>query len=325
MRRTNGLLKKQGSKSKAREKVYDLIIIGAGPAGIAAAIYCARQKLDFVILSKDVGGQTLLSSDVENYLGFHFLSGADLVKKFREHIADYGIEIREGESVIKLARKGNVFWVKSNRGIYKARTILIATGKKPKKLNVPGEDSLYGKGVTFCATCDAPLFKGKDVAVVGGGNSAMDAALFAAKYSPKVYLVTINPALEGEKGLMQKVLSNKKITVLYNAITKAILGKDFVDGIIIEQDGKTKRLSVQGVFVEIGLIPSSDIVKGMVKLNKKGEIIVNKNNMTSVPGIFAAGDVTNVCEKQILVAAGEGAKAALDIIKYLQKKPAQTY
>lgn len=296
--------------------MHDLIIIGAGAAGMSAAIYAARQKLNFAIISKDIGGQTLLSSDVENYLGFHLIDGMQLVDKFKEHLNDYDVKIIVEEALlVEKSNKG--FEIKTNKNTYESKAVIIATGETPKKLNVPGEWEFYGRGVTYCAICDAPLFAGKDVAVIGGGNSAMDAALLAEKYCNKVFILTINLQLEGEIMLIEAVKKSKKIETIFNAKTKEILGNKFVSGIKFERNGKEEKLKVQGVFIEIGLTPNSSLVN--VKKNEKGEIIVNTQNMTSVKGIFAAGDVTHVTEKQISVAVGEGAKAALEAIKYLQK------
>jgi alkyl hydroperoxide reductase subunit AhpF len=198
--------------------------------------------------------------------------------------------------------------------------VLVVTGEKHRELGVPGEKEFYGRGVTYCATCDAPLFKDKDVIVVGGGNSAMESALFLEKYATKVVILTINDALKGDGTLMKKIESSKKISVLPNVKTTKILGDAFVTGMEYEtKDGEKKVMKTQGVFIEIGLIPVSDFID-MVKKNKWNEIEVDMNNRTSVPGIWAAGDVTTVTEKQIAVAVGEGSKAALRIIKYLQQQ-----
>jgi len=296
--------------------MHELIIIGAGAAGMSAAIYAARQKLDFLVISKDVGGQTLLSSDVENYLGFRNINGAQLVERFKEHLEDYKIGIIEEEAIaVEKIRKG--FRVKTNGKAYESKVLIIATGEHPKKLNILGEKEFYGKGLTYCATCDAPLFAGKNAAVIGGGNSAMYAALLAEKYCNRVYLITINPELEGETITIEAVKNSRKIEIITNAKTKEILGDKFVSGIKFGRNGKAETLQVQGVFIEIGLVPNSSLLKA--KKNGHGEIIVNTQNMSSLKGIFAAGDVTNVTEKQISVSVGEGAKAALEAIKYLHK------
>jgi len=299
--------------------MLDSIIIGAGPAGMAAAVYMARQKLDFLVISKNVGGQTLLSWEVGNYLGFHLLPGEELVKQFKAHMVDYGVKVREGEEVKSVKKTKTGFRVVTDKNEYETRTVLIATGEKHRKLGVPGEDEYYGKGVTYCATCDAPLFGNKDVAVVGGGNSALESALFAIKYARRVYIININKALGGDKSLIERAKKDEKIEVINNAETKEITGEKFVTGLKYEQAGQLKNLSIQGVFIEIGLIPVADFIN-IVKKDKYKQILVDLDNATSVKGIWAAGDVTNVTEKQIAVAVGEGSKAALKIIKYIDKQ-----
>ncbi|MBI2143094.1 FAD-dependent oxidoreductase [Candidatus Woesearchaeota archaeon] len=301
--------------------VYDLVIIGGGPAALAAAVYAARQKVSFVIITENIGGQTAISADIENYLGFPATNGPELSGFFEKHISKYGIGLKEGEKVTGIRKSGRNFIVKTAAAKYETKTVLIASGKKPRKLNVPGEDKLYGKGVTYCATCDAPLFAGKDVAVIGGGNSAMDAALLAAKYSNKVYIVNINTELSGDAIMMDSIRKSRKITVFNSSLTTEIVGEKTLTGVKFKQSrGSEKTVSVQGVLIEIGYIPSVDFDK-LTEKNKWNEIAIHEENfttnLTSVPGIFAAGDVTDVPEKQIIVAAGEGVKAVLSVFKYL--------
>jgi NADH-dependent peroxiredoxin subunit F len=310
--------------------MYEVILIGGGPAGLAAAIYLARQKVKFLLLTDTVGGQTLLSSDVENYLGFHLIDGAGLVNAFRAHLEDYkgAFELHEGEPVSKVEKTSNGFKVATGKGVYEAKAILVATGEKYRELNVPGEKEFYGKGLTYCATCDAPIFAGRDVAVVGGGNSAMDAALFLEKYASHVTIITVNASLQGDAVMKRKCETSKKISVLSSSKTTRIVGEVFVTGIEIQAVGPAgqqasrpeigKVLPVQGVFVEIGLVPVSQFID-FVEKDKNGQIIVNTKNETSIPGVWAAGDVTNVTEKQIAVSVGEGSKASLEIIKWLQR------
>lgn len=304
--------------------MYDLVIIGAGPAGLAAAVYAARQKIDFIMISSNIGGQTILSSDVENYLGHHKLSGLDLVNKFKEHLKDYEIDLKEGEKVSDIEKLEKGLKVITDKAEYETKTVLIVSGKQPRKLGVPGEDKLSRKGVTYCATCDAPIFAGKDVAVIGGGNAALDAALLSAKYANKIYMININPEFTGDKSLVDEVSKSDKIEVFFNAETTEILGGKFVEGVKFRINGKEQELKVQGVIVEIGSIPSAGFDK-LTEKNKWNEIIIHEDkeryisNLTSVDGIFAAGDVTDVPEKQIIVAAGEGVKAVLGIFKYLNK------
>jgi len=302
--------------------MYDLIIIGGGPAGLAAAVYAARQKIKFCVVTKDIGGQTRWSSDVENYLGFHLVSGEQLVEKFQEHIRDYKIELKESE-VKEIKKKDSCFIVVTEKENLETKTILIASGKKPRMLNVPGEKEFRGRGISYCATCDAPLFRDKKVAVIGGGNAALDAALLLEKYCSKVYLITINEKMMGDELLVEKATKSKKIEIITKANTKEIKGNKFVKSIVIETNGSKKELKVEGVFIEIGSIPSVDFDK-LTEKNKWNEIVIHSenyiSNQTSVPGIFAAGDCTDVPEKQIIVAAGEGVKAVLGVFKYLGKQ-----
>ena len=302
--------------------MLDVLVIGGGPASLAAGIYFARQKMSFVILTENIGGQTLLSSDVENYLGFHLLDGASLVKKFQEHLNDYAgtFELHEQEPVTRLERVAQTFRATTSKGSYDGKTVLIATGTKHRTLNVPGEQELYGKGVTYCAACDAPLFRDKVVFVIGGGNSAMDAALFTAKYASHVALVTINAELSGDAGMRKKCQENKNITVLTSTKTSGIIGDVRVTGIeLVCSDSVAHTESTDGVFIEIGLQPFSAFVDFVLK-DHAGQIVVGKHDAASVEGVWAAGDVTDVTEKQISVAVGEGSKAALEIVRYFQTR-----
>jgi thioredoxin reductase len=214
----------------------DVIIIGGGPAGLAAAIYLARQKVKFLMLTDTVGGQTLMSSDVENYLGFHLIDGPGLVNAFRKHLDDYqgAFELHEGEPVIKVVKTANGFSVATGKGHYEAKAILVATGEKYRELKVPGEKEYYGKGVTYCATCDAPIFAGREVAVVGGGNSAMDAALFLEKYASRITIISINTSLQGDAVMKRKCETSKEITVMPSTKTTRIIGEAMVTGIEVE-------------------------------------------------------------------------------------------
>lgn len=300
--------------------MYDVVIIGGGPAGLAAAIYLARQKMKFAVIAGELGGKALWSSDIENYLGFHLMDGADLVKQFRKHLDDYSgtFDLKEGEKAtgVELADKG--FTVRTDVGSYPARAILVATGQENRRLDVPGETEFYGKGVTYCATCDAPLFSGRAVHVIGGGNSAMDAALFLEKYASRVTIVSVKPELTGDEGMKEKCLASAKIEFLPRTKTTRIVGDGFVTAIgLVGPDGAERLASTQGVFIEVGLVPISGFID-LVAKDRWGQIIVDKRNRASVAGIWAAGDVTDVTEKQIAVAVGEGSKAALDIIRHFR-------
>ena len=303
--------------------LYYLIIIGAGPAGMTAAIYAARKKIKFLILGLDIGGQMAWSSDVDNYPGLPDLPGVEVVKKFQKHMADYNIKPKLSE-VMDIKRKGKTLLVKTKKTIYETKTILIASGKKPKKLGVPGEEEFLNKGVNYCAVCDAPLVQDKTIAVIGGGNSGLDAALILSKYAKKVYIFDLAKKLMGEQYLKDKVKQNKKITFVGNSKTKEIIGDKVVNALKYETDSQEKTIKVDVVFIEIGLVSRADFAK-IVKKNKWGEIMIfrstisHEENMTNIPGIFAAGDVTDIPAKQIAAAVGEGCKAAMAAFNYIDK------
>jgi NADH-dependent peroxiredoxin subunit F len=300
--------------------MLDTIIIGGGPAALAAAVYAARQKIKFIVISKDVGGQVAWSSDVENYLGFSSIVGIKLAGEFKKHVETNGVKVEMAE-VVGIEKKGKQFIVKTPTKNYETKTVLITSGKKPRKLGVKGEEDYEKRGVAYCATCDGPVFSGMNVAVIGGGNSALDAALLLDKYAKKIYVVNLNNQLSGERMLLSKVKKSKKVHIYDNAITKEIKGDGKkVTSLSFEQNGKEFEIKVGGVFVEIGSVPSNSFDK-LTKKNQWGEITIHtKNgisNQTSVTGMFAAGDVSSVPEKQVIVAAGEGVKAILGIFKYL--------
>jgi len=297
---------------------YDLIIVGAGPAGITAGIYAARKKLKTLVISKDIGGQAALSGAVENYTGYQYITGFELARKFEEHVKEFDLEFRETEEVTGIQRIDDILRVSTDQGTYESKAIIIASGAKPRELRIPGEKEFKNRGVTYCATCDAPLFAGKDVAVIGGADSAMDAALQLLSIARKIYLITINPELEGDQIMKEKVLQAKNVEVWTNTKTLEILGDNMVTAIRVKRVEET-TLNVQGVFIEIGYTPNSDFIDTVEK-NKLNEIKVNAGCETNIPGIFAAGDVTDVPEKQIIIAAGEGSKAALSAFSYLSRK-----
>jgi alkyl hydroperoxide reductase subunit F len=300
--------------------MYDTIIIGAGPAGIAACIYAARKKMKALLISIDIGGQINTTWGIENYIGYHFIEGPELIDKFNTQLAAYPIEQKIGVRVngIKKASKGFTVTTDEEK-TFQTKTVVYATGKKPRKLGVPGEAEFTGKGVTYCATCDGPLFSGKKVAVIGGGNSALEAVLDLAKYTSHIDLVSITQ-LTGDKVLSDKLSDIKDLTVHLEYRVKSIEGKQFVSGVTIEEikTQKIKTLDVEGIFIEIGLVPNSELLKDIVKLNEYGEIKVNCTGETGIEGLYAAGDVTDIPEKQIAVAVGEGVKAVLRAHRYLQ-------
>jgi alkyl hydroperoxide reductase subunit F len=302
--------------------MYDSIIVGAGPAGITASVYAARKKMNFLIITKDIGGQAAWSADIENYTGYQFITGPELTRKFKEHLDQFGVKLNEGETVNLIEKENNIIEIATDRSKYETKTALIASGRIPRKLNIRGENEFKNKGVTYCATCDGPLFGNMDVAVVGGGNSALDATLQLIKISKKIYLIDIADRLRADPVMTEKVKNNDKVTVYNKTKVKEIHGDNFVNGIRISRGGKPENLAVQGVFIETGSVPASEFVKNVEK-NKMGDIIVNCKCETNIPGIFAAGDVTDVVAKQIIVACGEGAKAAISAFGYLNREGAK--
>lgn len=298
------------------EKIYDLIVLGAGPAGITASVYAVRKKLDILVISLDVGGQAAWSGDVENYTGYQFISGADLAFKFKEHMDSAGVPIHLQEKVKELTRQGDSLRVFTDKGEYLSRTLVVATGKRPKMLEINGEKEFHNKGVTYCATCDGPLFRDKKVMVVGGGNSALDAVLQLKNIAAYVYIVNISDRLDADPIMIEKAQKAGNVEIWNRSRLLSISGDIFVNKAEVDKAGEKKVLDLEGIFVEIGLIPNSGFA-GSLKRNQQKEIIVDKYNRTSVEGVFAAGDVTDVPEKQIIVACGEGAKASLSAFHYL--------
>lgn len=303
--------------------MYDLIIIGGGPAGITAGIYAARKKLKTLLITKDFIGQAGKAGEVENYLGFEGIYGIELMRKFKKHLEKFEIEIREGEGAKRIEKANSIFEVATTRnGRHSTKAIIIASGRDPRPLEVPGEKAFIGKGVSYCAICDAPFFKNKTVAVVGGGNAAFEAALDLTRYSPKIYILETSSKVRADEINQEKAESSGKIEIILNANVKEIKGKEMASSLVYEDATKKeiKELSVEGVFIEIGSIPATGFLTNLVDFNERDEIIINPQTCeTKTPGIFAAGDVTDVKYKQIIIAAGEGAKAALAAYDYLQK------
>ncbi|MBU2036977.1 FAD-dependent oxidoreductase [Patescibacteria group bacterium] len=304
--------------------MYDLVIIGAGPAGLAAAIYAARKKIKTLVLAGNAVSQTTEAHLVENYPGIPSIPGGELAEKFREHARGIGVEIKDSVEIAKIESSDGKFEVIATGSKFSAKSLIIATGKKYRELQVPGAKEFKGKGITYCATCDAPLFKNKIVAVIGAGDSGQDAAWQLTKYASKIYLLNKYPAMRGDDRLLQEELKKHPKIEIYNQCEPMeIKGEKFVQALIFKHNGvgETKEITVDGIFVEIGSVPASKFLTGVVDLNEKGEIIINpKTNATSCPGIFAAGDTTDIPHKQIIIAAGEGAKAALSVYEYLKNR-----
>ena len=293
---------------------YDLIIIGAGPAGITSAIYSARQKLKVLIISKSFGGQMAQKAvEIENYPGFEKVTGFDLILKMENQVKD--IEILR-EKVVKVEKKDNFFIVSTEEGKkVEARVVIVATGAEPRRLNVSGEAGYLGKGVSYCSTCDGPLFKGKDIAVIGGGDAGFETAIFMKKYANKIYILEYGDKVKASLENQEKA---DGIEVITGAELKEIKGKDFVDKIIFEKDKNKNELDVQGVFIQAGYIPETSFLGDLVDLNEKKEIILNfENYETKTSGLFAVGDVNCGKVKQIVVACGQGATAVIYGYKYI--------
>ncbi|MFC1789553.1 NAD(P)/FAD-dependent oxidoreductase [Patescibacteria group bacterium] len=303
--------------------MQDLIIIGGGPAGITAGIYASRQNIKTLLITKSFGGQMARKTvDIENYPGFEKISGTEIISRFEKQLRGQNIEILIDE-VGSLKKKGDEFFVSTKgKKQFNSKTVIVATGADPRPLEVKGEKEFIGRGVSYCTLCDGPVFAGKNVAVIGGGNSALEAAIFISGYAKKVYILERGSHAKGDKIIHDKVLKMENIEIIVNVGLKEIRGKKLVDSLIYE-DTKTKEekiLEIEGIFVEIGLQPATSFLKGQVNFNKKDEIIVDlKTSQTNVSGLFTAGDVDDIPYKQIIIAAGEGAKAALSVYNYLKK------
>jgi len=302
--------------------IYDLIIIGGGPAGITAGIYAARKKLKALLITKEWGGQMTKATEIGNWPGTKMISGNDLIKQMSEHLKMFEIEIKEGKEVIDIDKKGDIFTVRDNDQAYEAKTVIIATGKIPRTLNIPGEEEYKGKGVSFCATCDAPMFKDKEVAVIGGGNAGFATAIDLIKYAKKIYILEFFPEMKGDLVTKEKLEKTGKVEFILNVALKEIKGNKFVESLTYE-DRKTSKdyeIKVEGIFISIGMMPKVGFAQKLVELNKIGEIVIDKDNYTKTSGLFAAGDITDIKYEQIVIAAGEGAKAALAATEYLKNK-----
>ena len=304
-----------------KNTIYDVLIIGGGPAGLNSALYAKRNGLEVGIIAETYGGQVIDTSSVENYLGYESIVGEDLVGAFRKHIEKYEIPIKKESRLEKVEKKDEIFHLDLSDGSHlKTRTLIIATGSKPKKLNVPGEKEYLGKGVAYCAICDGPLFQGKEVVIAGGGNSAAEAAIDLSKVAKKVKLVQ-RSILRAEKALVDKLESIENIEIYLGTQIKEIYGDKLVKGIKVYDKDKDETFNIKadGVFIEIGYTPNSGPFKDLVKTLPSGEIEIDCSCRTDVDGVFAAGDVTTVPYKQISISSGEGAKAALSANAYINK------
>jgi alkyl hydroperoxide reductase subunit F len=300
--------------------IYDLIIIGGGPAGSAAAVYAARKKLKTLLVISEWGGQSIVSEKIYNWIGSPSISGAGLAQNFKEHVlANTGesLEVKEGFKVDSIIKKDENFLVKTNGDEeFKTKTILIASGSGHRKLDAKNADKLEHKGLTYCASCDGPLFADMDVAVIGGGNAAFESASQLLAYCKSVTLINRSDSFRADKITVERVSKNPKFSIIKNAEILEIQGDKFVEGLIYKDKitGEQKELKVSGIFVEIGQIPNTDFVKDLVPLDKIGKIKIDAwSQKTEVPGIWAAGDCTNILYQQNLIAAGDAVRALEDI------------
>lgn len=299
---------------------YDLIIVGGSAAATTAGIYAARRKLKFKIISKDFGGEVSTSGEIGNWPGMSETNGIELAEKFKEHLGFYKADMEEGIEVVSIKKQEDDFLINTKSGDYNARAVIVATGVHPKSLNVPGEKEFRNKGVSYCTTCDGPLFKDKTVATIGGGNSALESALMLADIAAKVYVINKNSQFKGDQILIENLKKKQNVEIIYNASTTKISGDKFVTGFkYTDMDSKEVELKIDGAFIHIGMMPNSNIAPENVEKNDFGEIIVNQNCETNMSGLYAAGDVTNVPFKQIVIAAGQGCIATLSAVQYLNR------
>ncbi len=324
----------------SENKIYDLIIVGGSAAATAAGIYAARRNLNFKIITKDFGGEVATSGEIGNWPGINKTDGITLSQQFKDHLNFYNVEPEEGVEVEKITKQGNGLFCLSTKqdGVamasekletedvaalkcdYLAKTVIITTGVHPRELNIPGEREFRNKGVSYCTVCDGPLFSGKVTAVIGGGNSALESGLMLADISTKVYVLNKNLQFKGDQILIDNLNTKKNVEIIYGATSTEIIGDQFVAGLkYVDSQGQEQELKVDGIFVHIGMIPNSGLTPEGTEKNSFGEIIVNKNSETNIPGLYAAGDVTDVPFHQIVIAAGQGTIALLSAVNYLNR------
>ncbi|MCQ4342523.1 MAG: FAD-dependent oxidoreductase [Sulfolobaceae archaeon] len=303
-------------------ETWDTIIVGAGIAGLSAALYASRQRLKTLVLSKDLGGQLTLTELIENYPGIDAINGLSLARKVESQAKKFGAKLVYDEEVVGIERVQDGFIVKGILGEYKGTTVILAFGKTPRELNVPGEKELKGKGVSYCAICDAAFFKDQPAVVVGEGEPGLEAIELLSKYAKPAYYVSRSRTLVGEDSIIKEVMQRPNVKFYLGHEVVRIIGNNKVEGIVIRnlESKEEVTLSVNGVIIEMGYVLKTDFLKGLVKLNEKGEIVVDREGRTSVEGIFAAGDVTDSKYKQAVVAAAEGVIAALSAYNYIREK-----
>jgi len=327
---------KTNIKEKGKEgKIYDAIIIGGGPAGLTAGIYLSRARINTLLIEKALpGGQAVLTEIIENYPGFpHGITGPELMQKMEEQAVGFSLKIEYGEVVeVKIKedkedKEDKVKMIKINNKEYKTLAIILASGAEASKLGVPGEEELRGRGISYCATCDAPFFKDQKIVVVGGGDMAIEEALYLTKFVREVTIIHRRDRLRATKILQERVFVNKKINFVWDSVVTKILGNEKVEGVLVQnkKTGEEREISCQGVFVFVGNIPNSKFLNELIKLDKKGYILTDDNMMTSQEGIYACGDVRKKLLRQVVTACGEGATAAFAAQKYIEELKGTSY
>ncbi|MFC1754212.1 NAD(P)/FAD-dependent oxidoreductase [Thermoproteota archaeon] len=299
--------------------MYDTIIIGAGIAGLTAAMYASRKRMKFEVISSDFGGQFMVSGEVLNYPGIVKTTGADFASIMQEQMKFNDVNVKT-ETVKSIEKVGDGFKVVTDKAEYDTKTVIAATGARARKMGVPGEDKLANKGLTYCSICDGPLFSGMDVAIVGGGDAGLEAADFMKDIASKIYLLTNEDKLRAHEYLQENIQNNPKIEIIFNANIKEVTGDKMVSGLKYEAGGDEKQLDVKGVVVEIGRIPNTEMFKGLVDIDSHGHVAIQCNSETSAPGVFAAGDCASGHEYQYVIAAGQGCMALLKAARYLAKR-----
>lgn len=316
--------------------MYDVIIIGGGPAACAAAVYAARKQMKSLLITESFGGQSIVSDDIQNWIGEPHISGFDLAKKLETHVRSYPdmVEVKSPEKAVSVKsiacseERICDFEITTDKGTYQGKTVIVASGARRRKLGIPGEDKFEGKGVAYCSTCDAPLFRDKKVTVVGGGNAGLEAVQDLFPYASQITLLEYGEALRGDPTTVEQIKQNPKLKeIILNAQTLEVMGEALVSGIKYKDrvTNQEKTLEVGGIFVEIGSVPNSEIVKDLVQTDDHGQIMINfQHATTSHPGVFACGDVTNDPYKQNNISAGDGVRAALAAYNYLLKREKQS-
>jgi alkyl hydroperoxide reductase subunit F len=300
--------------------MYDTIIIGSGPAGMTAAIYASRREMDTLVIGKEMGGQLVWASDIENYPGFKSINAFELIQKLQHQVSSLGVEIKTAD-VKKIEKQADgTFKIFTSKDVFESRTVIIAMGLSPRRLAIKGEEGFSGKGVSYCANCDGPFYKDKVVSVIGGGNSALDAAEIMSKIARKVYLIHRRDEFRAFEALVKEVEERENVEIILNSSPKEFLGKEKLESMIVEnlKTKETRIIDIDGAFVEIGRIAHTDLLEGLIDRNEKKELVVDDLTRTRTEGLYACGDVTQVEFKQIPIAMGQATVSALSAYQYLQ-------